>query len=150
MNLQTSNRSGTTNTVGSSLRPTTPRNVMGKSGRTNLRVSRMVFVITGPAEIEMNTVDRLLAEDLGWEFVDAKDLVPAANLDTRGCGTSLANSGPTLLVERLFDCADGETGNEAVKEQVVHERDGKTGDQASGHQRSPVVDISANQKDGDA
>src|SRR5258708_7467000 len=50
----------------------------------------------------------------------------------------------------LFDSADGEAGDEAVEEQVVHERDGKTGDQAGGHQRSPVVDIPANQKDGDA
>src|SRR6266446_8198952 len=55
-----------------------------------------------------------------------------------------------LRSERLLYGADGEAGYEAVKEQVIHERDGKTGDQAGGHQRSPVVDISTNQKDGDA
>src|SRR6266478_1512089 len=55
-----------------------------------------------------------------------------------------------LRSERLLYGADGEAGDEAVKEQVIHERDGKTGDQAGGHQRSPVIDIPANQKDGDA
>ena len=44
----------------------------------------------------------------------------------------------------LLDRADGKAGDEAVKEQVVHERDRKASDQAGGHQRSPVVDISAN------
>src|SRR6266852_6122960 len=55
-----------------------------------------------------------------------------------------------LRGERLLYSAYGEAGDEAVQEQVVHERDGKTSDQAGGHQRSPVVDIPANQKDWDA
>jgi len=38
-------------------------------------VSSMVFIITGAAESFRNTVARLLAESLGWEFVDAASLV---------------------------------------------------------------------------
>ena len=34
----------------------------------------MVFVITGTAESDTNSVGRLLADDLGWEFVDGKNL----------------------------------------------------------------------------
>ncbi|MGA8345641.1 MAG: hypothetical protein WB781_27165 [Candidatus Sulfotelmatobacter sp.] len=61
----------------------------------------MVFIITGAAESGRNSVGRLLAEALGWEFVDAENLRPPGNLDGRGCSTSLANADPTLLVGTL-------------------------------------------------
>src|ERR1700675_1043283 len=51
---------------------------------------------------------------------------------------------------RLLDRADGETGDESVEEQIVQERDGETGDETGSHERAPVVDIAANQKDRDA
>lgn len=34
----------------------------------------MVFVITATAESDRNTVGRLLADDLGWEFIDGENL----------------------------------------------------------------------------
>jgi gluconokinase len=61
----------------------------------------MVFIITGAAESTRNTVGRLLAEALGWEFVDAESLRLPGNLDARKCGTSLANADPTLRIETL-------------------------------------------------
>ena len=61
----------------------------------------MVFIITGAAESDRKTVGRLLAEALGWEFVDAENLHPPADLDARRCSTSLANADPTLRVETL-------------------------------------------------
>jgi len=57
----------------------------------------MVFVITGTAESD--TVGRLLADDLGWEFIDTKKLTPPANFDARKPSTSLANT--TLRIEAL-------------------------------------------------
>ena len=60
----------------------------------------MVFIITEAAESGRNTVGRLLAEALGWEFVDAENLHPPGNLDARRCGTSLVND-PTLPIETL-------------------------------------------------
>jgi gluconokinase len=61
----------------------------------------MVFIITGAAESDRNTVGRLLAEALGWEFVDAENLHPPDNLNARRCSTSLANADPTLRLETL-------------------------------------------------
>ncbi len=43
----------------------------------------MVFIITGAAESDRNTVGRLLAEALGWEFVDAETLHPPADTALR-------------------------------------------------------------------
>ena len=51
----------------------------------------MVFIITEAAESGRNTVGRLLAEALGWEFVDAENLHPPGNRDARRCSTSLVN-----------------------------------------------------------
>ena len=60
----------------------------------------MVFIITEAAESGRNTVGRLLAEALGWEFVDAENLHSPGNLDARRCSTSLVND-PTLPIETL-------------------------------------------------
>jgi len=61
----------------------------------------MVFIITGAAESGRDTVGRLLAEALGWEFVEAENLRSPGNLDGRRCSTSLANADPALSIETL-------------------------------------------------
>jgi gluconokinase len=61
----------------------------------------MVFVITGAAESDRNTVGKLLAEALGWEFVDAENLHPCGDLDARRSSISLSNADPTSRVETL-------------------------------------------------
>jgi gluconate kinase len=55
----------------------------------------MVFIITGAAESERNTVGRLLAEAWGWEFTDAQHLHPRGRPDARRFATSLASSDPS-------------------------------------------------------
>jgi len=61
----------------------------------------MVFIITGAAESDRNTVGRFLAEALGWEFTDAENLHPPVNLEARRCGTAPANDDPTSCLEAL-------------------------------------------------
>jgi gluconokinase len=62
----------------------------------------MVFVITGTAESDTNTVGRLLADDLAWEFVDAKNLHPPAHLETRNSKYSRVNADSSLRMEALL------------------------------------------------
>jgi hypothetical protein len=64
-------------------------------------VSSLVFIIMGAQESGRSIVARLLAETLGWEFVDAEDLRPSGNLDAQRCRTSLATPDPTLRIETL-------------------------------------------------
>ena len=59
----------------------------------------MVFIITGASESFRNTVARLLAESLGWEFVDAANLSLPSYLDRRRCSDTLTD--PTLRIEPL-------------------------------------------------
>ena len=62
----------------------------------------MVFIITGTAGAGSNTVGRLLAEALGWEFIDAENLRAPGNLDAGRCRTSsLTDANPTLRLEIL-------------------------------------------------
>jgi gluconokinase len=61
----------------------------------------MVFIITGAAESDRNTVGRFLAEALGWEYADAENLHPPAHLEARRCGTALANADPVWRLETL-------------------------------------------------
>ena len=61
----------------------------------------MVFVITGTAESARNTVGRLLAEALGWEFVFAETLHRPAHPGARRCSPSLADTDPTFHIETL-------------------------------------------------
>lgn len=60
----------------------------------------MVFIITGDAEADGRSVGMLLAQDLGWEFVDAKNLSPHTNLDARNY-SSLANGDPAARIGTL-------------------------------------------------
>ncbi|HKM86613.1 MAG TPA: hypothetical protein VJW96_10425 [Terriglobales bacterium] len=55
----------------------------------------MVFIITGAAESDGNTVGRLLAEAWGWEFIDAQHLRPRGHPDARRYNSSLASSDPS-------------------------------------------------------
>src|SRR5271155_3849558 len=50
----------------------------------------------------------------------------------------------------LLDGADGEAGDEAVEEEIVEEGDRQAGNEASGHERAPIIDVAANQENGDA
>ncbi|MGA7791868.1 MAG: hypothetical protein WCA19_02440 [Candidatus Acidiferrales bacterium] len=61
----------------------------------------MVIVITARAMSGRNTVGRLLADDLGWEFVVAEDLYPSAHLDARNRNPSLASVTPFSRIETL-------------------------------------------------
>jgi gluconokinase len=61
----------------------------------------VVFIITGASESDRNTVGRLLAETLGWEFVDAENLRAQGNVDAGGDGTSRPHADRTWLVEIL-------------------------------------------------
>jgi len=45
----------------------------------------MILLIAGAAELDRNTVDRLLAKALGWECFDTENLRPPANLSVRNC-----------------------------------------------------------------
>jgi gluconokinase len=63
----------------------------------------MVFIITGTAESGRNTLGRLLAEALGWEYIDAENLCPSGNLEAHRCSASLANADPTLRTGTLTD-----------------------------------------------
>jgi len=57
----------------------------------------VVFIIAGAAESARHTVGRLLAEALGWEFVDAEKLRPPGNLDACRSSILLANDDRTLF-----------------------------------------------------
>lgn len=61
----------------------------------------MVFIIAGATASDRNTVSKLLAETLGWEFVDAEKLRSSGNLNAPRPSTSADNAGPTLRVETL-------------------------------------------------
>jgi gluconokinase len=61
----------------------------------------MVFIIAGTAESGRNTVGRLLAEALGWEYIDAENLRPSGNLEALRCSASFANADPTLGIGTL-------------------------------------------------
>ena len=61
----------------------------------------MVFIITGASQSGRNTVGRLLAEALGWEFVDAESLRAQKNVDAGGDGTSRTHPDRTWRVETL-------------------------------------------------
>ena len=61
----------------------------------------MVFIIAGATGSGRNTVSKLLAETLGWEFVDAEKLGSSGNLDAPRPSTSLDDAGPTSRLETL-------------------------------------------------
>src|SRR5205085_5479677 len=70
-----------------------------------------------------------------------------------GARESLSPAGASAhrgLCVRSFDGADGESSDEANEEQIVEQRDRQAGDEACGHQPSPVVNVATHQKNGAA
>lgn len=61
----------------------------------------MVFIIAGTPESDRNTVSRLFAETLAWEFVDAENLRIQGNVDTAWGGTSPAHPHRISCTEAL-------------------------------------------------
>ena|SRR5208282_4004459 len=70
-------------------------------GRLRKEVSGMVFIIMGPAQSARNTLGRLLAQALAWEFVDAENLHPPGNFDAGSRSTSLADADRSLPIRTL-------------------------------------------------
>jgi len=66
----------------------------------------MVFIITGIAESGRNTVGRLLAETLGWEFIDAENLPLPGSFDARKCSASLSAADSASAKEALSSAID--------------------------------------------
>ena len=61
----------------------------------------MVVIIAGTAKSGRNTVGRLLAESLGWEFVDAENFRAQGNIDAGRQIASRAHADRTWRVETL-------------------------------------------------
>lgn len=61
----------------------------------------MVVVVMGITGCGKTTVGRRLAESLGWRFVDADDLHPAANIETMRAGHPLTHAQREPWIARL-------------------------------------------------
>jgi len=61
----------------------------------------VVFVIAGTLESDRNTVSRLLAETLAWEFVDVENLRVQGNVDVAQGSTSRTHPDRTSRTETL-------------------------------------------------
>jgi gluconokinase len=61
----------------------------------------VVFIIAGTPESDRNTVSRLLAETLAWEFVDAENLRVQGNVDAARGSTSRAHPDRTSRTAAL-------------------------------------------------
>src|SRR5215470_7971371 len=93
-----------------------------------------------------------------WRSSEAKRVRPSAR-DSRSPARTLSHTGARLLSRNragalfvagiqsppalilLLDGAHGETGDEAVEEEIVEDGERHAGDEAGGHERAPVVDV---------
>ena len=68
----------------------------------------MIVIVCGVAGVGKTTIGRLLAQELGWEFYDADDFHPAANIEKMKAGIPLTDEDrwPWLdrLRQRIKDC----------------------------------------------
>lgn len=83
----------------------------------------MVFIITGTAESDRNTLGRLLADDLGWQFVDGENL--HLDLEALTCNAFLANANPFGIetLSRAIHCWIYEWQDVVVSYPILTETD---------------------------
>ena len=61
----------------------------------------MIVVVCGVAGVGKTTIGRLLAQELGWEFYDADDFHPAANIEKMKAGLPLTDEDRRPWLDRL-------------------------------------------------
>jgi gluconokinase len=67
----------------------------------------MVVIVMGVTGSGKTTIGRLLAEQLGWQFADADDLHPAANIEKMRHGIPLTDEDRSPWLRRLRSEIDG-------------------------------------------
>jgi gluconokinase len=70
-------------------------------GICRLQSSTMIVIVMGVVGAGKTTVGRLLAEQFGWEFADADDFHPAANVEKIRRGVALSDDDRRPWLERL-------------------------------------------------
>jgi gluconokinase len=61
----------------------------------------MIVVLMGVAGSGKTTIGRLLAEELGWDFFDADDLQPQANVERMRGGVALTDEDRAMWLDRV-------------------------------------------------
>ena len=61
----------------------------------------MIVVVCGVAGVGKTTIGRLLAQERGWEFYDADDFHPAANIEKMKAGIRLTDDDRWPWLDRL-------------------------------------------------
>lgn len=69
--------------------------------RVQRRRKRVIVVLMGVAGSGKTTVGRLMAEQLGWEFFDADDLQPQANIERMHHGVALTDEDRATWLDRV-------------------------------------------------
>jgi gluconokinase len=67
----------------------------------------MVVIVFGVAAVGKTTVGRFLAQELGWEFYDADDFHPAANIEKMKAGIPLTDEDRWPWLDRLRQLIEG-------------------------------------------
>lgn len=66
----------------------------------------MIVVVMGPSGAGKSTIGRALGDALGWDFVDADDLHPAANVDKMRRGQPLDDADRAPWLDRVAAAID--------------------------------------------